>query len=403
MNKGLLLNALLRAEEGGYSTLLLNVFQNENSNDSAYLTALFYGIIERKYTLDYILSKYLDKDITKLNKTVLNVLRIGLYEALYMDSVPNFAAADNAVKLIKTTKFKYFSGLVNAVLRKAVNYDINNINNKPKTTKYSANEWIISEIVSSIGEENADYFFNDSFNTAPIFAVINSLKTKTLPENIFEKTDNEFIYKVLDYKDALKCLNNGECYFQDYSAASSILNSNIAENERILDICAAPGGKSFAAYIKTSGNAEITACDIYENRLKLINENSERLGFNIKTEISDASIFNSKLGVFDTVICDVPCTGTGTIRRKPEIKYKEESELSSIIPVQRSILLNAANYVKKGGKIIYSTCSLSNKENEENVKFFLQNYKNFSIFSEQKYHPKLNGGDGFYSCTLKRV
>ena len=171
----------------------------------------------------------------------------------------------------------------------------------------------------------------------------------------------------------------------------------------MLDACAAPGGKTFtlAQYMENSG--EIVACDIYEHRLKLIIDGAMRLKItNITTQINDAGVYNSKLGEFDKILCDVPCSGFGVIRRKPEIKLKETSQFSDLPDIQLKILQTAARYLKKGGYLLYSTCTVRQEENDFVIKRFLSENKNYKIVTTRQLMPQIDGTDGFYYCLLTR-
>ena len=396
-----LYNSLLKEEKGEFSNYILEKYSNLDSS----FTAVFYGVVERKYTLDYILSKYLTKNINALPVEVLIVLRIGLYKTLFMKSIPTFAAVSESVNLVKATKFKDFSGLINAVLRNASKYDIAKLHNKEPRIKYSVNDWIYNSVHNQIGKENAEMFFEDALRPSPIFVVVNTLKTDAeslLKTNGFSTTKFDNILLSNDHHILLDCIKKGLCFVQDISAASSVFRLDLSDATYVLDLCGAPGGKSFDVYLSTNGKSEITCCDINKARLNILNENIDNLGFSIKTRLMDATEFSPDLGLFDICICDVPCSGIGTIRKKPEIKYKSISKVNELIPIQRSILNNAAKYINKNGKIIYSTCTLNYDENRGNIEHFINLNKEFKIDSEVIYHAAACGGDGFYSCVLKR-
>ena len=174
------------------------------------------------------------------------------------------------------------------------------------------------------------------------------------------------------------------------------------KNDRILDVCAAPGGKSFTAAELAGGEAEIVSCDIWEQRVSLIKSGAERLGLKISAMVNDAGIYNENLGSFSLVLCDVPCSGIGIIRRKPEIKYKKAAEADAIIEIQKKILKTSAEYVADGGRLLYSTCTLNRRENEDIVAEFLQNSGKFVLLDEKTFLPEDNGGDGFYAALLSK-
>ena len=174
------------------------------------------------------------------------------------------------------------------------------------------------------------------------------------------------------------------------------------ENDRILDVCSAPGGKSFTSYLLTNGKSEIISCDKYEQRVNLIEKSSKKLGFTIKTIVNDATIFNENLGFFDCVICDVPCSGIGVIRRKPEIKYKDVNDFKELYDLQKNIIDVSLKYVNKGGKFLYSTCTLNKKENQEMVEYLLKNNPDFKLLEQKTILPKDFNGDGFFAAVLLR-
>jgi 16S rRNA (cytosine967-C5)-methyltransferase len=173
------------------------------------------------------------------------------------------------------------------------------------------------------------------------------------------------------------------------------------KGDRVLDMCAAPGGKSFTMAEIMENDGEIISCDLYEHKLKLISDTAKRLGLNIiKPLLNDATVYNSDLGEFDAILCDVPCSGFGVIRRKPEIKYKPADDFGELQEIQYSILQNAVKYLKKNGKILYSTCTLRKGENEENIERFLQDHNGFEKIYEHTYMPHTDGTDGFYCALL---
>ena len=400
--RNIVFKALLKLENDGYSTIILNSLLKEyKGDDSSFITALFYGVVERKITLDYIIDKFLEKSIKSLNIEVLTALRMGLYEALYMSS-PLYAVTNEYVSLIKTTKFKSLSGLVNAVLRKAGTYDLKYLNNKPDEIKYSVYSCVLNTVYNCVGVENGREFFENSLNSAPIYARVNTLKGDFALKENFEATKLNEIYKITNFNANDPMHLSGQYYIQDISAANSVYLADPKENEKILDLCSAPGGKSFTAYLLSNGKADITACDIYGQRLKLVGNTAKKLGFNINTQVNDATVFNENLGLYDLVICDVPCTGFGVIRRKPEIKYKEQSEIDSITDLQLKIVDNAVKYVKSRGRMLYSTCTLNKKENHEIVEYILNNNKDFYLDLEKTMLPNEMNGDGFYAAIIKR-
>lgn len=400
-SRKVVLNTLIKVEEGCYSNLLANTFFEYD--ETAFIYALFYGVIERKITLDYILNKFLNKSIDKQNLYIKNLLRMGAYEAVFMNT-PIYAVVNEYVSLIKKSKFKGLSGLVNAILRKIPSFDINTLKKQDEEVRYSINNSVKNIIYKAIGKEEGENFLKNSLKTPPIFVRINKLKNPCfkIPNNFIETSINN-TYEVKKFSSNDTAFINGEYYIQDISATESVLMANPQKNEKILDLCAAPGGKSFTAYLLSNGEADITSCDVSEKRLQLMQESANKLGFKIKINLNDASVYNESLGLYDLVICDVPCSGFGVIRRKPEVKYKNESDISSIVNIQKNIVDNAVKYLKPDGRLLYSTCTLNVLENEDMVKYILEKNSDLTCINMNTFLPKNNNGDGFFAALLKKV
>lgn len=422
--------ALMKIEkDAAYSNLTLDSFLNKYEleyRDKSFVSALFYGVIERKITLDYNLSLYLQKPLSKLKPEACTVLRLGAYQILYMDKVPASAAVNESVKLSK--KYcSYASGLINAVLRKV---DKNGIKLPEEigtayylSIKYSCEKWLCLKWIREYGFENAEGILAASTGSPDVFIRVNT--TKITDDELIEFLKNEGVdCEKTHVTDALKISLNGKdietllaykkgfFHVQDLSSQLCAKALGAKEGDRVFDLCSAPGGKAYtvAELIKNSG--EVLCFDKYESRVDLINKGADRLGLSvIKGAVSDALVYRDELGKADCVLCDVPCSGTGIIRRKPEIKYKSEQELETLPEVQYAILKNGAEYVRKGGRLVYSTCALSKKENEEVCEKFLQENSDFEKVLplpeiSDKYYltfmPHIDLSDGFYISCFKR-
>lgn len=418
---------LIKFEENSeYSNLTLNsiILKNDLSPlDAGFVTMLFYGVIERKITLDYYISKLSSKPTEKLSKLVLNTLRVALYQIIYMDKIPSSAAVNEAVKIIKKSKEHYASGFINAILRSF-------LREAPKipdgntpyglSVKYSCPEWFIEELTGYIGTDNAVSFLEDSLKTPPIYLRCN---TQNISEDDLIKTLSEegITAKKLNISgalvvDKLNPLKNNKTFLNGYyhieDIASQIFLNAVGFNkgDSVLDLCAAPGGKTCTISELVENDGSVVSCDLHNHRVELIKNNANRLRLsNIEAVRNDALEFNLALGSFDAVLCDVPCSGFGVIRRKPEIKYKHPSDLTNLPKLQYNILNTAKNYVNDGGKLIYSTCTLRYDENEAVVEEFLKNNKNFKavkttvLGEEECYHrltPTKHKSDGFFFCVL---
>lgn len=422
-----LVSALLKAEKSGYSNLILdNVLKESDLNDVArgFVTSAFYGVIERKISIDHILNRYLKRPITKAPPFTAAVLRSGAYQIIFMDKIPNSAAVNESVKIIKKSKESGNSGLVNAVLRKLCSDDVKAFiehSNDP-AIRFSVEKWIYDLISKEHSAKKAEDFFNNALAAPPVFIRINSLKdgaAELLGSELKERggtllpTSCEDLFKVDGIKniESFECYKKGLFFVQDLSSRLAANIVSAKAGDRILDCCAAPGGKSFSVAIEAQDNCELISCDIHPHRVALIKNGAERLGLkSVKLTVMDATVFDPKLGYFDKVLCDVPCSGIGVIRRKPEIKYKTDSECAELIPLQKKILQNSSRYVKKGGRLIYSTCTLLRRENEEVVEAFLKENSDFVLVSplsdsEAKcinFMPPDTNGDGFFIAAMER-
>ncbi len=404
---------------GAYSNITLNKFLSESdlsSEDKSLASAIFYGVLDRCITLDYVLSKYVKTPIKKVDATALTALRVALYQIMFMDKIPESAAVNESVKLVKSSKSKHLSGFVNGVLRNILRDGISLPQGQcanSMSVNYSCPLWIVESFINDYGADNAEQLLKHSLTAPQITVRVNTLKTDTkslkqklLEENIIAAetgVDNSLnISGGFDISKS-KAFKNGLFHIQDLSSQAAISILSPSENESVLDLCAAPGGKTFtmAQYMKNTG--EITACDIYSHRLKLISDGAKRLGINtIHTQINDATVYNEGLGKFDAVLCDVLCSGLGVIRRKPEIKYKDISEYTDITKIQYQILENADKYLKENGRILYSTCTVRKCENEAIVHTFLDKHSGYELKYEHTFMPHIDGTDGFYCALLQK-
>ncbi len=405
---------------GSYSNIAASAALTEaelDRKDSAFMSMLIYGVLTRKITLDSIISKYSSKGASKIHPYVLNVLRIGIYQLIFMDKIPVSAGVNESVSLIKKSKQSFASGFVNAVLRKISNDKqpiLDFVDNSELSIKYSCPKELFDELIYDLGKTDAEGFLNASLDSPELFARVNTLKTTK--EDLFSKleskqiicTDSEvtdsFTVKNVGNIEKLPEFLEGLFYIQDKASQIAVAELGITPGMNILDVCSAPGGKSFTTAMYLNGKGSITSCDIYEKRVGLIESGAKRLGIsNLKAVCSDASVFNNDLGLFDAVICDVPCSGLGVIRRKPEIKYRALSTYDDLCDIQKSILNTSANYVKPGGRLMYSTCTVRNAENKVIVDEFLKQNNNFKIIKTKTLLTHIDGTDGFYFCIMERV
>lgn len=420
-------------KDGAYSNLALDsALENESFSpvEKSFISALVYGVTERTITLDYQLTKYLSQPLKKLKPQVLVILRMGAYQLLFMDKIPVSAAVNESVKLTKSNGCAFASGLVNAVLRKVSQNGIVLPDTKDKikrcSVEFSCPEWILNLWKDCYGEENALKIAESSVGAVETVLRVNTLKTNTdelisiLQSEGIDcrkgEVENSVVISKAGSLRNLKSYKDGLFHVQDVASQLCCMALDAKEGESVLDVCSAPGGKAFTTAQYMNGKGSITACDIYESRLKLIDSGAERLGIDIiNTTANDASIYNECFPKFDKIICDVPCSGLGVIRRKPEIRLKKMAEVDKLPEIQYSIMKVTAKYLKIGGVLIYSTCSL-NKDENENVyyKFLKENpeYEAVKVLPEIEracgesdtltLMPHIHGSDGFFISALRR-
>ena len=417
----------------GYSNIVIDKALEQSGlglRDAAFATALFYGVLERMLTLDHCIAGFSKTPVEKLTPQVREILRVALYQMLYMDSVPDSAAVNEAVNLTRVFRKESAGGFVNGVLRAFLRSGkrvprMAGSRADQLSIQYSCPAWLVQLWLDSYGEENTQGILKTSLGRPPVYIRANTLKTtadalssRLEEEGAVVRRDEmeENCLRVSGTGDvtALPAFQEGLFHVQDKSSQLCVKALDARPGMRVLDICAAPGGKSFTAAQWMHGEGELLAMDLYRARAALVAEGAQRLGIGcITAKEGDASRYNSKLGLFDRVLCDAPCSGLGIIRRKPEIKYKNPEELGEIPQLQYSILSNSANYVKEGGILLYSTCTLNPAENEEVVARFLAEYPGFapcrlpqslgSAGHMVTLFPHQGDTDGFFISTMKRV
>lgn len=411
---------LLKIEKDkAYSNLTLDsVLEKEKAGYEPFVRNLVYGVVERKITLDYILSGFLSQPIKKLKPQVLTVLRMGVYQIKFMDKVPVSAAVNESVKLVKQQGFSFASGLVNSVLRKVANsetvYPENNESMEYLSVKYSCPIPLIQQYINDYGFENAVGILSTSLENPPLIIRANTLKIT--PTDLILCLQKEGVTaSICDLDGALTvesgnvfataCYKDGLFHVQDLASQKCIEALEPKPYETVLDICAAPGGKSFTMAEKMQNKGEIYSFDLYEHRLSLINSGAKRLGIDIiKTQVRDAAVIYDDMPLADKILCDVPCSGLGVIRRKPEIKYKDLGFIDKLTDLQYNIICSASVYLKKGGRFVYSTCSLNKAENEEVCERFLATHKDFHLLEDYPVTlmPHTDKTDGFFFAAFTK-
>ena len=405
----LALEALYKIDkEEAYSNIVLDELLNKNRNvlsnkDINFISELVYGVTTWKLTLDTIIQKYSKIKIKKISPWVINILRMGAYQIVFLDKVPKSAAVNESVNLCKKYGGKSV-GFVNAILRKVEKSDYlelfeikNDIEKISKTN--SMPEWIVRELNKEFDPENVNEICENSNLKPKITIRINNLKItknelkKSLQSKEIEVEDGiieDFLYlKNVKNITNLDEYKKGLFTMQDESAGLTALVLNPKEGESILDCCSAPGGKTtyIAELMNNKGN--VIAWDLYKHRLDKVQENSKRLGIDIiKTEENDATVLKEEyIEKFDKILIDAPCLGLGVIKRKPDIKWQRKFEdIEEISKIQEKILENCSKYLKSGGELVYSTCSILKDENKNLVNEFLKNNSQFTKKYEKTIH-----------------
>lgn len=393
--------------------------------DRRFVAALYYGVLERKLTLDAIISERSSRPSERLSGELREILRMGLYQILYMDTVPDSAAVDESVKLAKLLKNKGAAGFVNALLRGFIRdgkmLPKTNVKLKDLSIEFSCPEWIISSFIKDYGENAALKILECSLKRAPMTIRLNTCKFSE--EDILAEFSADGIsIKQIDFTDscaeiygarsveALSAYKKGMFHVQDLSCQLCCRELKPQPDSVILDMCAAPGGKTFTLAEMSDDRAKIFAYDLHQNRARLIASGAERLGLvSVRAGVNDAKRFDPEIPLADRVLCDVPCSGLGVMRRKPEIKYRPEDELSGLPEAQFKILETSAKYLKPGGILVYSTCTLRKTENDDIVERFFAENSDFepvklSGFTDFKttITPDIFGSDGFFIAKLTR-
>ena len=417
-----------------YSNILLDKVFSEtdlSDRDKAFAAALFYGVLERQLTLDYVIEKNSKIPFEKLDTAAVAVLRTGLYQLLYMPSVPESAAVNESVKLCKKLKLFSAQGFVNGMLRsfirsgKKISY-LGMPPEKRLSVEYSCPEWLTQKLLTEYGTEFAVKALRASVGKPPLYARVNTLKTTTdklltelskhkIKAEAFAGLENCIRLDLSGGIEKCKPFRDGLFHIQDISSQLCCFTLRPVVNETVLDVCAAPGGKSFTLAELMGNNGTLVSMDIHDMRVGLIEDGASRLGIRIiSARQNDASRYDPSMPMADRVLCDVPCSGLGVIRRKPEIKYKNPDEFNELPELQYKILETSSRYVKPGGTLVYSTCTLSRAENDDVANRFAQEHPEFLPIVQhvpypaaagepmRTYCPDENGGDGFFTASFRK-
>lgn len=423
-------------KEQAYSNIVLNeeIKQNRKKlteKDVGLISEIVYGVTTWRLTLDEIIKKHSKIRLKKISPWILNILRMGTYQIIFLDKIPKSAAVNESVNLAKRYGHSSSSSFVNAVLRKIEKNDYEEFfkikDDVEKISKItSMPEWIVKELLKNNSIEKVEQICKNLNLKSQITIRVNTLKI-TKKELIKKLEEKDIEYKEINLEEMdlrgelaedflilnkvknienLDLFKNGYFTIQDISAGLTAKILNPKQGEFVLDACSAPGGKTtyMAEIMKNKGKIE--AWDIHEHRTKLVEQNAKKLGINIiQSQVKDASIFDETMTEkFDKILLDVPCLGIGVIKRKPDIKWQRKVEdIEKITKIQKAILEECSKYLKKGGDLVYSTCSILKEENEDIILKFLNENKDFEIVNNCQISiiPD-EKKDGFFICKLHK-
>lgn len=403
-----------------------------DARDGALASRLCLGVLQNADLLDYYIGAFCSQSVKKLEPKVRDILRIGVYQLVFLDKIPPRAAVNETVALCRTAGLSRASGLVNAVLRR-VGDNIASLPEIPNAgseehlaLKYSHPLWLVSRLIDERGYDFAEEFLRCCNMPGSLDIQVNTLKVsvedycRALARADIPHTPCDFPRGCIELcggtVTSLPGYEEGLFYVQDRAARTAVEISAPKKGDTVLDACSAPGGKAFAAALRMENEGSILSCDIHEKKLALVRRGAERLGIDIiTTRARDAREYDPSLdSAFDVVIADVPCSGIGVIRKKPEIRSKREEELRSLPDIQLAILESLSRFVKPGGTLLYSTCTVLKAENENVVRAFLARHGDyaleaFDIGNEtvqsgmRCFFPNTDGTDGFFAARLIRT
>lgn len=402
--------------------------------DRALYTNIVYGTVERRITLEYLLAQLCDRPLAKIDRNVAIILRMSLYQLRYLDRVPAYAVLQEAGELTRRFAAQSAVGFVNAVLREYERRGAEIAMPSPQadferylSVTYSYPAWFCALLVRCYGKRRAEVILKAFEKNPPLTLFPNLLKTDRAgllralrAEGIACEETRYSPYGVRLSRhvpiDAITPLAQGLCFVQDEASQLAALALGAAPAQTILDSCACPGGKSFALALLCGDKAKIISCDLHENKLSLVRRGAEKLGIaSVEAQARDSGAFYPPFeNAFDRVLCDVPCSGLGVLSKKPDIREKKEEEIERLPAVQRRILENCARYVRPGGELVYSTCTVHPAENEEQIKVFLREHPEFSlqpfmlgqetVQGMQTLLPdRYAGMDGFFIAKLRKT
>lgn len=426
-DRELILEILLAVtRDGEYSHIALrNVLENYqylDKSERAFITRVTEGTLERMIELDYIINQFSKTKVNKMKPVIRTIIRSAVYQLKYMDSVPDSAVCNEAVKLAGKRGFSGLKGFVNGVLRN-ISRNLDNVKypDKSDTVKclsvmYSMPEWIITEWLKNYDREMVEKMLQAFLAERPTTIRCNlsqisreelaeELKKEGVKVRLCDTVDSALFISGYDYLGALESFRTGHFQVQDISSMEVAEWAAPKEDEYIIDVCAAPGGKSLHLADKLAGKGHVEARDLTPYKVDLIRDNIARIGIdNIEAVCQDATVYDeASEKKADILIADLPCSGLGVLGKKTDLKYKMNPDTQEeLVHLQREILSVVHRYVKSGGKLLYSTCTIHRAENQENAAWFAEQYPEFELVRERQFLPGVDDSDGFYIAEFVR-
>lgn len=409
-------------QDGAYSNLVIDALVSKHALDARERTfahAIFYTAVERLLTIDFLIARYYKKPVEKLSPQVLGILRCAFAQLVWMDGVDDYAAVSESVELARKFGQPKAAGLVNGILRSFLRDEKqipvpDGSREKQLSVTYSCPEWLIHEWICAYGENATLGMLEKSLGKPPVYLRVNTQKISD--EKLLDMLSQEGVaasaepaaehcIRVEGHLDVpnLRSFQQGFFHVQDLSSQLCALTLGAQPGERILDVCSAPGGKTFTIAQQMQDQGELVAQDLHEKRAALVQKGAQRLGlYCIRAQAGDGMVFCPDMGLFDRILCDVPCSGFGIIRRKPEIKYKPPMQIQNLPEIQYKILENSAQYLKREGTLVYSTCTLLMQENEQVCTLFTGNHPEFILVEQKSYTGKEIDTDGFFTAVFRK-
>ena len=426
-DRELILEILLAVtRDGEYSHIALrNVLENYqylDKSERAFITRVTEGTLERMIELDYIINQFSKTKVNKMKPVIRTIIRSAVYQLKYMDSVPDSAVCNEAVKLAGKRGFSGLKGFVNGVLRN-ISRNLDNVKypDKSDTVKwlsviYSMPEWIITEWLKNYDREMVEKMLQAFLAERPTTIRCNlsqisreelaeELKKEGVKVRLCDTVDSALFISGYDYLGALESFRTGHFQVQDISSMEVAEWADPKEDEYIIDVCAAPGGKSLHLADKLAGKGHVEARDLTPYKVDLIRDNIARMGIdNIEAVCQDATVYDeASEKKADILIADLPCSGLGVLGKKTDLKYKMNPDTQEeVVHLQRKILSVVHRYVKSGGKLLYSTCTIHRAENQENAAWFAEQYPEFELVRDRQFLPGVDDSDGFYIAEFVR-